>query len=43
MILMGYAKSNHQDLDPRVIYIQGGKKPYGMVQGLGRSLMVPYF
>ena len=28
---------NHQDLDPRVIYIQGNKKPYGMVQGLDRS------
>jgi len=28
---------NHQELDPRVIYIQGNKKPYGMVQGLDRS------
>ena len=28
---------NHQELDPRVIYIQGNKKPYGMVQGLDNS------
>ena len=28
---------NHQELDPRVIYIQGNKKPYGMVQGLDKS------
>ena len=28
---------NHQDLDPKVIYIQGNKKPYGMVQGLDKS------
>ena len=28
---------NHQDLDPKVVYIQGNKKPYGMVQGLDKS------
>ena len=28
---------NHQELDPRVIYIQGNKKPFGMVQGLDES------
>ena len=28
---------NHQDLDPRVLYIQGNKKPYGMVEGLDNS------
>jgi len=28
---------NHQNLDPRVVYIQGNKKPYGMVQGLDNS------
>ena len=27
----------HQDLDPKVVYIQGNKKPYGMVQGLDKS------
>jgi D-amino peptidase len=28
---------NHQELDPRVTYIQGNKKPFGMVQGLDES------
>jgi D-amino peptidase len=27
----------HQELDPKVVYIQGNKKPYGMVQGLDES------
>ena len=27
----------HQQLDPKVVYIQGNKKPYGMVQGLDES------
>ena len=33
----------HQDLDPRVIYIQGNIKPLGMVQGLDSSFDAAIF
>ena len=34
---------NHQDLDPRVVYIQGNIKPFGMVQGLDNSFDAAIF
>ncbi|SVB16658.1 uncharacterized protein METZ01_LOCUS169512, partial [marine metagenome] len=34
---------NHQDLDPRVVYIQGNIKPFGMVQGLDDSFDAAIF
>ena len=33
----------HQQLDPRVVYIQGNKKPFGMVQGLDDSFDAAIF
>ncbi len=33
----------HQQLDPRVVYIQGNKKPFGMVQGLDESFDAAIF
>tara|TARA_B100000902_G_C27221317_1_gene869840 strand:+ start:179 stop:1072 length:894 start_codon:yes stop_codon:yes gene_type:complete len=34
---------NHLELDPRVTYIQGNKKPFGMVQGLNNSFNAAIF